>query len=65
MLITQSGETADTLAAQREMKGLGSKTVAICNVVGATVAREAHGVDLHARGAGDRRGVDEGVYERS
>ena len=43
LLITQSGETADTLAAQREMIGLGSKTVAICNVVGAMVAREAHG----------------------
>jgi glutamine---fructose-6-phosphate transaminase (isomerizing) len=43
LLITQSGETADTLAAQREMKVLGSKTVAICNVVGAMVAREAHG----------------------
>ncbi|MGD0787549.1 MAG: glutamine--fructose-6-phosphate transaminase (isomerizing) [Terracidiphilus sp.] len=43
LLITQSGETADTLAAQREMMALGSKTVAICNVVGAMVAREAHG----------------------
>jgi len=43
LLITQSGETADTLAAQRKMKALGSKTVAICNVVGAMVAREAHG----------------------
>ena len=43
MLITQSGETADTLAAQREMIAKGSKTVAICNVVGAMVAREAHG----------------------
>jgi glutamine---fructose-6-phosphate transaminase (isomerizing) len=43
LLITQSGETADTLAAQREMKSLGSKTIAICNVVGAMVAREAHG----------------------
>ncbi len=43
LLITQSGETADTLAAQREMMSLGSKTVAICNVVGAMVAREAHG----------------------
>src|SRR5580698_4384476 len=38
LLITQSGETADTLAAQREMKALGSKTVAICNVVDAMVA---------------------------
>jgi glutamine---fructose-6-phosphate transaminase (isomerizing) len=43
LLITQSGETADTLAAQREMISLGSKTVAICNVVGSMVAREAHG----------------------
>jgi len=49
LLITQSGETADTLAAQREMKALGSKTVAICNVVDAMVAREAHGsVYTHA-----------------
>jgi len=43
LLITQSGETADTLAAQREMIAKGSKTVAICNVVGAMIAREAHG----------------------
>jgi glucosamine--fructose-6-phosphate aminotransferase (isomerizing) len=49
LLITQSGETADTLAAQREMIALGSRTVAICNVVGAMVAREAHGaVYTHA-----------------
>jgi glutamine---fructose-6-phosphate transaminase (isomerizing) len=49
LLITQSGETADTLAAQREMKALGSQTVAICNVVGAMVAREAHGsITTHA-----------------
>lgn len=44
LLITQSGETADTLAAQREMIAKGSRTIAICNVVGAAVAREAHGV---------------------
>jgi glucosamine--fructose-6-phosphate aminotransferase (isomerizing) len=44
VLITQSGETADTLAAQREMIAKGSKTIAICNVVGAMIAREAHGV---------------------
>src|SRR6201995_1510078 len=43
LLITQSGETADTLAAQREMTAKGAKTIAICNVVGAAVAREAHG----------------------
>ena len=44
LLITQSGETADTLAAQREMIAKGSKTLAICNVVGAAVAREAQGI---------------------
>jgi len=43
MLITQSGETADTLAAQREMIALGSKTVAICNVVGAMITSDAKG----------------------
>jgi glucosamine--fructose-6-phosphate aminotransferase (isomerizing) len=43
LLITQSGETADTIAAQREMHSLGSRTIAICNVVGAAVSREAQG----------------------
>jgi glucosamine--fructose-6-phosphate aminotransferase (isomerizing) len=42
--ITQSGETADTLAAMREAKKLGARTMAICNVVGSTAAREADGV---------------------
>jgi glucosamine--fructose-6-phosphate aminotransferase (isomerizing) len=39
--ITQSGETADTLAAQREAKGKGASTLTICNVVGSTTSREA------------------------
>jgi len=42
--ISQSGETADTLAALREAKDHGSRTVAICNVVGSSLAREADGV---------------------
>ena len=47
--ITQSGETADTLAALREMKRKGHPTLAICNVVGSTIATEADGgVYLHA-----------------
>ena len=47
--ITQSGETIDTLAALREMKRKGHPTMAICNVVGSTIAREADGgVYLHA-----------------
>jgi len=41
--ITQSGETADTLAALREMKRKGHPTLAICNVVGSTIAQESDG----------------------
>ena len=47
--ITQSGETADTLAALREVKRKGHPTLAICNVVGSTIAQEAAGgIYLHA-----------------
>ncbi|MGV3605818.1 MAG: glutamine--fructose-6-phosphate transaminase (isomerizing) [Planctomycetaceae bacterium] len=47
--ITQSGETADTLAALREIKRKGHSSLAICNVVGSTIAQEASGgVYLHA-----------------
>jgi glutamine---fructose-6-phosphate transaminase (isomerizing) len=47
--ITQSGETADTLAALREVKRKGHPTLAICNVVGSTIAQEADGgIYLHA-----------------
>ena len=49
LAITQSGETADTLAALRESKRMGHTTLAICNVVGSSIAREADGgVYLHA-----------------
>src|SRR5437868_5503932 len=41
--ISQSGETADTLAGQREAKMKGSPTIAICNVMGSMVTREAAG----------------------
>jgi glucosamine--fructose-6-phosphate aminotransferase (isomerizing) len=43
VIITQSGETADTLAALREAKGKGARSVAICNVVGSMATREADG----------------------
>ncbi len=43
LLITQSGETADTIAAQTELIAKGSKTLAICNVVGAAITRRASG----------------------
>src|SRR6202030_1735789 len=49
LAITQSGETADTLAALRESKRKGHRTLALCNVVGSSIAREADGgVYLHA-----------------
>jgi len=53
--ISQSGETADTLAALREAKAYGSRAVAICNVVGSSLAREADGV-VYTR-AGSEIGV--------
>lgn len=40
--ISQSGETADTLAAMRELREKGAKVIGICNVQGSTLAREAH-----------------------
>ena len=49
LVITQSGETADTLAGLREAKRRGHEALAICNVVGSTIAREADGgIYLHA-----------------
>ncbi len=44
IVITQSGETADTLAAQREAKKLGASVLSVCNVVGSTSSREADSV---------------------
>jgi glutamine---fructose-6-phosphate transaminase (isomerizing) len=44
IVITQSGETADTMAAQRLAREKGSRTIAISNVVGSTAARESDGV---------------------
>jgi len=49
LAISQSGETADTLAAIREAKRLGATVMGVCNVVGSTIARECgRGVYLHA-----------------
>ncbi|MDD7396588.1 MAG: glutamine--fructose-6-phosphate transaminase (isomerizing) [Eubacteriales bacterium] len=44
IVISQSGETADTIAALKECKNLGARTLAIVNVVGSTVAKLAHSV---------------------
>lgn len=49
LVISQSGETADTLAALREAKTKGATVLGICNAVGSTIARESDGgVYLHA-----------------
>ena len=49
IVISQSGETADTLAAMREAQRRGARTLGIVNVVGSTIAREADaGIYLHA-----------------
>ena len=44
LLISQSGETADTIAAMRMAKQAGIRTIAVCNVIGSTIAREADDV---------------------
>jgi len=44
LAVSQSGETADTLAAAREARSKGAKVIAICNVVGSSLAREADGI---------------------
>lgn len=44
IIVSQSGETADSLAALREAKRRGCKVLAICNVLGSSIAREANGV---------------------
>ncbi|HSQ24776.1 MAG TPA: glutamine--fructose-6-phosphate transaminase (isomerizing) [Pyrinomonadaceae bacterium] len=46
LVISQSGETADTIAALREVKERGGKILSICNVQGSMITREAHGTIL-------------------
>src|SRR6202142_4583914 len=59
LVISQSGETADTLAALREARRRGHRALAIVNVVGSTIARESDGgIYIHARpeiGVGSRK----------
>ena len=62
MAITQCGETADTLAALREMKRKGHPTLAICNVVGSTIAPRSRRRRLPARRTGNRRRLDQGLH---
>ena len=50
IIISQSGETADSLAALRKCKAAGIKTLAIVNVIGSTIAREADHVCSHHKG---------------
>ena len=62
VLISQSGETADTLAAQREAIRKGSKTLAICNVLGSMLTREAAGTIYTHAGPEIGVALDQGLY---
>ena len=62
VVITQSGETADTLAALREAKAKGARSMAICNVVGTHGDARGRRHGLHPRRARDRRRLDQGVH---
>ena len=60
--VSQSGETADTLFAVREIKRKGGQVVGLVNVVGSTIARECDGgIYLHA-GPGGRGRLDQGAH---
>ena len=60
--ISQSGETADTLAALREAKQRGARVLGLVNVVGSTIAREVRRRHLPALRPGDRRRQHQGVH---
>ena len=62
MVITQSGETADTLAALREAKRRGHPVIAICNVVGSMATREVRRRHLYPCRPRDRRRVHQGLH---
>ena len=61
--ISQSGETADTLAAMRTARERGAAVLAITNVMGSQATRDADGVLFTRAGPGDRRGGDEDVRQ--
>ncbi len=63
--LTQSGETADTLAALRESKRKGHPTLALCNVVGSSIAREADWRRLLARRSRNRGGQYQSLHQSS
>ncbi len=63
LAITQSGETADTLAAMREAQRKGARSLGIVNVVGSTIARESDGGVYLARRPRDRRRLHQGVHQ--
>ena len=63
LFVSQSGETMDTLEAMRCVKAQGLKTIAVVNVPESTLAREADCHAAHARRAGDRRRLDQGVHD--
>ena len=60
--ISQSGETLDTLAAVKEAKARGARTLAICNVVDSAIARACRPGALHPRRPRDRRGLDQVLH---
>ncbi len=62
IVISQSGETADTLAALRESKKRGARVLGIVNVVGSSIAREADNVMYTWAGTGDCRSDHQGIF---
>ncbi len=63
IVISQCGETADTLAAVREAKRRGARVLGICNVVGSSDRPGGRRRDLHPRRSGDRRRQHQGLHD--
>ena len=62
LIISQSGETADSLEALRIAKSKGARTIAVVNVIASSIAREADNVIYTYAGSGDFRRVNQGVH---
>ncbi len=62
LMVSQSGETADTLAATEIARAKKAKILSICNVIDSSIPRKSHGVLIHACRTGDQRGQHQSFH---
>ena len=63
LMVSQSGETADTLAATEIARAKKAKILSICNVIDSSITRKSHGVSIHACRTGDQRGQHQSFHD--